>query len=120
MANDSTSIYAKGFPFNCDQDWYHGELSRVEAEQVLTASKCDCFLVRVSEESALILSLIHHGQIYHVNIKYGLGWYELESDSTQYSFPELEELVDHYSSDDIEDLKITLGEFCERKFGGKT
>ena len=38
----------------------------------------------------------------YVNIKRGPGWYELESGSSaQNSFPELEELVSHYSSEPI-------------------
>ena len=85
-------VYAKGFLFGCDDAWYHGDLTRVEAEQALGASGCDCFLIRQSR-AALVLSLIHHGQVHHVNIKRGPGWYELESGlSAQYSFPELEEL----------------------------
>ncbi len=111
MADSVT--YAKGSPLGCDKDWYHGELSRVEAEQALATYGRDCFLVRVSE-GALILSLIHHGILHHLNIKYGLGWYELESGSAQYSFIELEELVSHYSSKDIGALDVMLGVACEK------
>ena len=113
MAVADSSTYSKGVPLGWEKDWYHGELSRVQAEHALTVSGCDCFLVRVSQ-GALILSLIHHGQVHHVSIKYGPGWYELESGSAQYSFTELEELVAHYSSNDIGDLKITLGAACEK------
>ena len=105
-------VYAKGSLLGSEKDWYHGELGRVQAEHVLAVSGCDCFLVRVSE-GALILSLSHHGQLHHLNIKYGPGWYELESGSAQYSFTELEELVDHYSSNDIGALGIRLGVACK-------
>ena len=114
MAVASSGVYAKGSLLGSDQDWYHGQLSRVEAEQALTASGCNCFLIRESQ-GALVLSLIHHGQVHHVNIKYGPGWYELEGGSAQYSFTELEELVSHYSSEHIsEGLKLTLGVACQR------
>ena len=115
MAVASSSIYAKGSLLGSDKDWYHGQLTRVEAEQALTASGCDCFLIR-EDGRALVLSLIHHGQVHHVNIKYGPGWYELESGSAQYSFTELDELVSHYSSEPIsEHLKLTLGVACVAK-----
>ena len=114
MAVASSSVYAKGSLLGSDKDWYHGQLTRVEAEQALTASGCDCFLIR-EDGRALVLSLIHHGQVHHVNIKYGPGWYELESGSAQYSFTELDELVSHYSSEPIsKHLKLTLGVACEK------
>ena len=67
MAVAGSSVYAKGVLVGSDKDWYHGELSRVQAEHALTVSGRDCFLVRVSQR-ALILSLIHHGQVHHINI----------------------------------------------------
>ena len=109
----ATGVYAKGSPLGCDQDWYHGELERVQAEHVLAISGGDCFLVRVSQ-GALILSLLHHGQPHHLNIKYGPGWYELDSGLAQYSFTGLEELVDHYSSNNIGQLNIPLGTACKK------
>ena len=109
---------AKGSLFGCNEAWYHGDLTRVEAEQALGASGCDCFLIRQSR-AALVLSLIHHGQVHHVNIKRGPDCYELESGSSaeHSSFPELKELVSHYSSEPIainKDLKLTLGVACEK------
>ena len=114
--------YVKGSrsPLGSDQDWYHGELGRVQAEHVLAVSGCDCFLVRVSE-GALILSLIHHGQLHHLDIKYGPGWYELDGGSAQYSFTELEELVDHYRKNNIGGLSLQLGISCKKaNFKGKS
>ena len=96
-----------------DEDWYHGELTRVEAEQALAASDCDCFLIRESE-GGLVLSLTHHGKVHHVAIKYGPGWYELEGGSAQDRFAELDDLVSYYHRKPIRgDLKITLGLACE-------
>ena len=115
----ATGIYTTSSPLSSDQAWYHGELSRVKAEQALTTFGYDCFLVRVTE-GTLILSLIHHGHLHHVNIKYGPGWYELENDSALYSFTELEELVSHYSSNDIGELKATLGVACDKNTSSKT
>ena len=114
MAVASSSDYAKGSLLGSDKDWYHGQLTRVEAEQALTASGCDCFLIR-EDGRTLVLSLIHHGQVHHINIKYGPGWYELESGSAQYCFTELDELVSHYSSEPISEyLNLTLGVACEK------
>ena len=112
LSNAISTVYDRGSLLVSDKDWYHGQLTRVEAEQALTASGCDCFLIR-DDGRALVLSLIHHGQVHHVNIKYGPGWYALESGSAQYSFTELDELVSHYSSEPIsEHLKLTLGVAC--------
>ena len=108
MSVASSRVYAKGSLLDSDKDWYHGQLTRVEAEQALTASGCECFLIR-EDGRALVLSLIHHRQVHHVNIRNGPGWYELESGSAQYSFTELDELVSHYSKQPINDhLKVTL------------
>ena len=98
-----------------DQDWHHGELSKVEAEEALTASKCDCFLVRVCK-GALTLSLIHHGQLHHLRVKHHRrGWYELESDIARYSFADLKELVAHYRCNNLGSPKIKLGAACVKK-----
>ena len=115
MAADSSPVYAKGALLGSDKDWYHGELNTVQAQHALSVSGGDCFLVRVSQGD-LILSLIHHGQLHHINIKYGPGWYELESGSAQRSFTELEELVSHYSENPIiiDDLNVILGAACIR------
>ena len=109
MTTADQSIYAQGFSFS--EDWYHGEMSRVEAENALAASGQDCFMVRASE-GALILSLVHHGQLHHVNIKYGPGWYELEIGSAQYSFTEMGDLVDHYCTNNIGGLNFRIATAC--------
>jgi len=111
MADTSTSPI-----FRC---WYHGNLTKTEAELRLTGKRHDCFLIRESER-ALILSLIHHGRVHHINIKrVGQGWYELDGvGSAVYSFSKLEDLVSHYHCNAIsDDLKITLGIACEREAG---
>ena len=33
----ATNVYAKGRPVNSDKDWYHGELTRDQAEEALRA-----------------------------------------------------------------------------------
>ena len=109
----ATFAYVKGSPLDWDKDWYHGELGRVEAEQALTASGCDCFLVRVSE-GALVLSLIHHGQLHHINIKYSPGCYELKSGSEEYNFTGLKALVSHYRINAIGGIGVSLGAACEK------
>ena len=76
-----------------DKDWYHGELTRDEAEQALKASGHDCFLIRHCEGD-LLLSLTHCRHIYHIKIEHGLGWFKLSGESRQ--FNKLQELVGHY------------------------
>jgi hypothetical protein len=111
--------YTKGFFVGLDKDWYHGDLSEEEAEAVLKTSGCDCFLIRQSCD-ILVLSLIHGGEFHHITILYGPGWYELENGTAQYSFPELEELVDYYCSYPITlDSDMKLGQTCEKKHGGE-
>ncbi len=105
------NTYTKGSPSYSNKDWYHGELSRVEAEQALAAFGRDCFLVRVSE-GALILSLIHHGILHHLNIKYTPKGYSL-LESPQELFQDLQELVACCRKHEIsETLKLTLGAAC--------
>ena len=112
-----SSMYTKGCLVGSDKEWYHGELTRDEAEQALKASGCDCFLIRHCQ-GVLVLSLIHDGKFHHITIKYGPGWYELESGSAQYSFPELEDLATHYCSYPISpNLAFNLGEACEKTPG---
>ena len=110
----SANVYSKGSLLSYDKDWCHGKLTRAQAEEALKASGSDCFLIR-EDGKALVLSLIHHGHVHHVNIKYGPGWYELESGSAQYSINELDELVSFYSSNPISNkLKFTLGVACKK------
>ena len=109
-----SDIYAKATPSVRNEAWYHGDVSRVEAEQVLAASGNNCFLIRESGKS-LVLSLIHHGQVHHVNIQYGPGWYKLESSSAP-KFIELERLVSYYKASHIsDDIKVRLDVACETK-----
>ena len=102
-----SSIYSKDMCFN--KEWFHGELTRVEAEQALSSSNCDCFLIRECERG-LVLSLTHRKQVDHVTIKYGPGWYELKGGSAQRKFPELDDLVSYYQRNGIRrNLNVTLG-----------
>ena len=100
-----------------DKEWYHGELTRDEAEQALKESGCDCFLIRHCQ-GVLILSLIHDGGFHHINVKYGPGWYELENGTAEYTFDELNELVEYYGCSPIShDLHIKLGQVCQKNAG---
>ena len=83
-----------------DKDWYHGELTRVQAEKALRESQySNCFLIRESRVKAkrsLILSLIHHENIYHIPIEYGPGQYRLQGKPPGKTFSKLDDLVSHY------------------------
>ena len=109
-----STTYTKGCPVGSDKEWYHGELTRDDAEQALKASGSDCFLIRHCQE-VLVLSIVHNGEFHHITVKYGPRWYELENGSAQYSFTELEDLVTYYWSYPISpNLAFTLGEACEK------
>ena len=109
-----SSTYTKGCLVGSDKEWYHGELTRDEAEQALKASSSDRFLIRQCQ-GVLVLSLIHDGQFHDITVKHGPGWYELEHGSAQYSFTELEDLVTYYLSYPISlNLAFTLGEPYEK------
>ena len=114
VTSASYSPYSKGSLCCSDKVWFHGELTRNEAEECLRATGYDCFLVRQSER-VLFLSLVHQGQIHHMSIKYGSGWYELENSLLQQRFTEIDDLVRHYSKSIInDDLRTMLGEPCEK------
>ena len=105
-------IYSEGSILGSEKDWFHGEVTIIEAEQILAASNGDCFLIRKTR-GALFMSLMHEGQIHHIKIKYGPGWYELEGGSAKYCFPDLEDLVTYYSRETISNnLNIKLGRVC--------
>ena len=106
----ASHTYAKGYLVGSGKEWYHGVLTRDEAEQALKASGGDCFLIRHCQ-GVLVLSLIHDGELHHININYGPGWYELENGSAQYHFTELKDLVKHYRSYPIRDFTL-LGQVC--------
>ena len=108
--SNSTIDYFVGSLSCSDKDWFHGELSREKAEQALAASGCDSFLIRQSQ-GALVLSLMQHGELHHIKIEYGPGWYRLGGASHQ-TFRELQELVSHYRSNDISDKLSSLGSIC--------
>ena len=114
MATAQTSIYSKACILDSNRDWYHGELSRVRAEKALRDSDHDCFLIRECNKT-LVLSLICKNQVYHMNIRYGPGWYELEYDTAMYSFIELDDLVTHYQTCTINMLNLTLGVACKKR-----
>ncbi len=98
MAVAASNIYTKGLPVDSEKEWYHGELTRKQAEKTLRDNGSDCFLIRESKGS-LVLSLINHGETQHYKIINQLGWYSLIGWSSK--FEELNELVEYISTHDI-------------------
>ena len=98
-----------------DIDWYHGELSEIEAEKALRdCQDSNCFLIRESEVS-LILSLIHHEEVYHTTIEHEPGQYRLEGEPPEKTFTKLDYLVSHYRSKALHiEPKTILGVACEK------
>lgn len=85
-------------PVSCDQHkWYHGNISRSDAEQLLSCGINGSFLVRESESSPgqRTISLRYDGRVYHYHIKQ-------DSERRFYVRPEckfntIAELVHHHS-----------------------
>lgn len=108
------------------EDWYHGRISKDEAERALATSaetsasaSAGCFLVRESGagEQRLILSQVYRGETRHIKILSspdggggGGGHYGLEGSAK--GFMGLREMVEHYRTHPISDEFGTLGLVC--------
>ena len=80
--------------------WYHGMISRSDAERALRSVNCDCFLIRESQNRGgeHSLTLTHKGKVKHFRIDTKPGSkirYELYG--AKRSFLRLSELVEYYS-----------------------
>ena len=90
-----------------EEDWYHREMSREEAEQALKESNYDCLLIRQSQ-GVYVFSHIQDGATHHCEIKFGPGWYKLKG--SLHIFSNLQELGSHYCK------QLHLPELrCDRK-----
>lgn len=100
--------------------WFHGKISRGEAERALVASPSDCcFLVRESlGVGELVLSLMQSGEISHAKILRRPGGYALEGSDN--AFRELRELVEHYCMHPIGETFGTLGSVCQKEAAAAT
>lgn len=97
-------------PDPVQKKWYHGELTRYDANSALKATGRDCFLIR--RQGALVLSLISRGRTCHIKILHGAGWYCLSWSPK--SFSTLQNLVTHYRIYPISSEFGTLGIECEK------
>ena len=95
-----------------DEDWYHGKLTRVEAEQALAACGCDCFLIRESKGTH-VLSLIQNDNFIHMKIAYGPGWCKLHG--SERAFIGIQELVSYYQQNPVYDDIFAIGTACVKK-----
>ena len=112
MEVSGSNSYISGCLLEFGEEWYHGELTREDAEQALKASGCDCFLIRHCQGD-LFLSLTHNTKIDHAKIDYGPGWYKLNSAPHQ-KFSELQQLVNHYCDNPIS-AEGTLSTACVKR-----
>ena len=96
-AESSQHTYQLGSKTANTIPWYHGRISRANAEQLLSSTPHDCFLIRESEAEpgALSISLKHEGKLKHFLIRRHGGQYEVAG--TGHCFPSLPSLVAHYS-----------------------
>ena len=110
---DSYYPYERGTSLVCNKAWYHGDLTRVEAEHALGTSDCDCFLVRESKGN-LVLSLVRQSQICHIRIERFPGGYRLQGYRGD-AFRDLQDLVAYHSVTPIsDDPRIVLGLTCPK------
>ena len=99
MAISTSSINTKGFLLDSDKDWYHGELTREQAERALKENQdSNCFLIRESRnKDSLVVSFIHkRGEFCHWVIYYDDGQYRLQSEPPEKVFSKLDDLVSYY------------------------
>ncbi|KAH9499223.1 hypothetical protein Btru_004477 [Bulinus truncatus] len=78
--------------------WYHGKISRQEAERLLNPRETGLFLVRDSNNFVgdYTLCVCYEGRVEHYHIKYSEN--KLSIDNEEF-FRTLEELVQHYKQD---------------------
>ena len=95
----NSAIYEVGSVFCLNKDWYHGKMTRFEAEKRLRSLGYNAFLIRWSNKEFLVLSIICDHNFCHIKIIHGPGGYELESTSSSdnKSFSELDDLISYYS-----------------------
>ena len=76
--------------------WYHGAISRQEAEKRMGEMDMNTFLVResVQDKGNLILSVKNGDKCYHFPIDHGVGKYEIHG--THMPFSSVQELVNYY------------------------
>ena len=79
-----------------NKPWYHGVLSRQEAEKGMREMDMNTFLVRrsVQDSANLILSVKNGDKCYHFPINRGVGKYEIQG--TYMPFSSVQELVNYY------------------------
>ena len=79
-----------------NKPWYHGVLSRQEAERRMEEMDMNTFLVRESVQGSgnLILSVKNGDKCYHFPIDHGVGKYEIQG--THIPFSSVQELVNYY------------------------
>lgn len=96
------------------EDWYHGNISRTEAQKILmNAGRAGSYIIRPSENSPgqYSLSVRHGEEVKHYKIKtMDDGRYYV---ARRQSFKELNELVKHYKSDS-DGLCCLLTEACPK------
>ena len=106
-ANDSLNLGLSS------RDWYHGDMTQDEAEEMLTASGNDCFLIR-HDQQMLVLSLSHCEKFYHVKIKHSPGGYELENGTAECPFTGLDDLINYYHKNALSSVIDTkLDQICD-------
>ena len=87
-------------PYNSKSthSWYHGPLSKIEAEHLLLSGVTGSFLVRESEGSSgtYTISLRHDTRVYHYRINYNqnAAMYFISEEA---QFETLEKLIHHHS-----------------------
>ena len=83
-------------PIFIDRPWFHGMISRQEAEKRMREMDMNTFLLRESanDSDSLVLSVKNGDKCYHFPIDHGVGKYEIQG--THMPFSSVNELVDYY------------------------
>lgn len=106
-------LYSTGEPAELVQyDWYHGNISKEQAEVILVKGSGNVFLVR-KQSSNLVLSKSIRGWISHDLIKRGPEGYHLEG---RQAFRSVSDLVRYYQQRPLNEKDgQVLGEAADKK-----
>ena len=98
----SNGVYSRGVPTDLlPYNWFHGNMTRVEAENLLGKAKRSCFLVRVESDSLFISSKVEK-VVWHFTIERPPGSYFVAQSTVK--FPTVAELIKYYEKNSISDV----------------
>jgi len=79
------------------QDWFHGDVDKEEAKELLQDQPDGTFLIRFSTQGCFAASFMNQGQLHNVLINnQGMNTFTVNDGQVEKTFSTLQELVQHY------------------------